>query len=1289
MKRLILAIAAGLMAGSIAPLSIRAQSSAKAQETKAGSAMIAPAKIDQKAVDAAQVEFKTGEYLEAEKDLRAVVTAISADNSPTNPLKNQLRECLEALISVEHRLGHNEEARQHSLQYQQFVSRLFADDRTRRDPLLDQNAMELADIYVALDRAVDGEKVVQSQLGQAEKYVTANPLRVLDLRVKLAELADAQDDDAKARGYWQQAIALGAQTIKRFDGKQLPDTEFPRCAEALSKGYVATNQISAVIDVYSALHDFQLKRLHNEQAAMEAQIVVASHRAKLGQFADARKLFEDILAQPKLLAKSGREAEVCSLLAAVYEAQGLQSEARKRWEMAAAIDAQKLRPIQKNPNCRAQAMDLLNSMQIALRQSQHYREAVDACQDLLAARQAALGDAHPLTIAAKADLGALYGQMENYEAAQPLLKAAYDYWTDRKPPAPLQLARALNDLAVVERGVGSFADAKQHLQSALDLRKNNLEKNDMRLAQSYMNLASVLLDQANYSQSVVLLEQAAEIYRHHGEIAQEPLSKTLLNEARVFKSQGLLAKAAEYCQASLALGQKVSGIDAPSTIEHYITLAGLSIAQAKLLDKSKPERKQLFSEAESNSRRAWELCQSNHLDQEPIAGAALYQKARVEYQLGQTSAAKQDWQMALKIQRDHGQKSQEAETLNYLASLAAEGGKAADAEPFYRQALKMQAAAEAHPEAFYITSCKLAEILHEQGKTDEASNLIQDAVKMLEQPRAQSVGGEAERAQYFSEFGAAYDLLVEWNLEPAHLNVDKAFEYAERGRNRTFLDQLSLVGVDLRDTASKELREKEQTLRSKFASLQAEARVAEPGAAANALIQQLTKTQQEYAQVITDIHNASPYYREQLSQPGQFGSLKALRGQLDKLSSMMLFYYVGAERSYLLVIDRDDQKTEVVPLEIPAVLAGAMSVEAGPITRKKMATIVNQYLADVRDRAGGRGLTGIVHGDAGVLASEQGTVLAEVLVPRTVRSMVERRGPKCVVIVPDGALHELPFDALLIERNPAPKYLLEVFPPIAYAPSANILVNLIGRPTDAKAVATLTVGNPKYPNAPAVPVAQRSVADVTRAAYLRLLGGGLPPLAATAEECKRIVRAFQGSKINDLEAEQATEGKLRKNLPGCRFIHVAAHGLVDQQSENLFGAIALTPPATPSDSTDDGFLSVNEIFNLPLSGCELVALSACQTNVGPDRPLEAGSTIAQAFLAAGARRAVCSHWNVDDKSTAELMGTFFEKIASETKAADPITYAAALHEAQLKVRGQSKWSSPYYWAPFVLIGPPQ
>jgi CHAT domain-containing protein len=194
-----------------------------------------------------------------------------------------------------------------------------------------------------------------------------------------------------------------------------------------------------------------------------------------------------------------------------------------------------------------------------------------------------------------------------------------------------------------------------------------------------------------------------------------------------------------------------------------------------------------------------------------------------------------------------------------------------------------------------------------------------------------------------------------------------------------------------------------------------------------------------------------------------------------------------------------------------------------------------------------------------------------------------------------------------------------------------------------------------------------------------------------------------------LLADQASEQNVRAHIAGCRFIHIAAHGLVDQQHDNLFGAIALTPPVAGSNSSDnDGFLSLHEIHELPLSGCQLAVLSACSTNVGPDRPLEAGSTLAQAFLAAGARRAVCSHWNVDDASTAELIGGFFQRIAKATDqsgtspqdppkengtstADDPsvLSYAKALHDARVKVRSQPQWASPYYWAPFVLIGPPQ
>jgi CHAT domain-containing protein len=120
---------------------------------------------------------------------------------------------------------------------------------------------------------------------------------------------------------------------------------------------------------------------------------------------------------------------------------------------------------------------------------------------------------------------------------------------------------------------------------------------------------------------------------------------------------------------------------------------------------------------------------------------------------------------------------------------------------------------------------------------------------------------------------------------------------------------------------------------------------------------------------------------------------------------------------------------------------------------------------------------------------------------------------------------------------------------------------------------------------------------------------------------------------------------------------------------------------------DDGFLSYNEILQLPLADCELAVLSACQTNVGPDRPLEAGSTLAQAFLAAGARRVIASHWKVSDDSTAELVAGLFERLADDLAKSDCFDVTTSLHEAKLKVRNDPRWQAPFYWASFVLLGP--
>ena len=184
-----------------------------------------------------------------------------------------------------------------------------------------------------------------------------------------------------------------------------------------------------------------------------------------------------------------------------------------------------------------------------------------------------------------------------------------------------------------------------------------------------------------------------------------------------------------------------------------------------------------------------------------------------------------------------------------------------------------------------------------------------------------------------------------------------------------------------------------------------------------------------------------------------------------------------------------------------------------------------------------------------------------------------------------------------------------------------------------------------------------------------------------------------------LLGDEATEQATRENLVTSQFVHLAAHGLVDETSGNLFGAIALSSPApnsasNPNHASDqplkisdanDGFLTYNEIAELDLSRCRLVVLSACRTFDGPRRPMEAGTSLAHVFLSAGARSVIASHWNVDDESTAELMRTFYVS-ASAAKQAHRLAPSESLKLARIHLLQTVHWYQPWHWAPFVLSG---
>jgi CHAT domain-containing protein len=284
-----------------------------------------------------------------------------------------------------------------------------------------------------------------------------------------------------------------------------------------------------------------------------------------------------------------------------------------------------------------------------------------------------------------------------------------------------------------------------------------------------------------------------------------------------------------------------------------------------------------------------------------------------------------------------------------------------------------------------------------------------------------------------------------------------------------------------------------------------------------------------------------------------------------------------------------------------------------------------------------------------------------------------------LIIVPDGLLHYLPFEALIHNK----RYLVEDHE-ISYSPSASVLVQSQESSGHAEAgdrMELLAFGDPIFGpelNASVTRMPGRRHIDVTRDARASR-GFQLPPLPRTRDEVQYIASLFPADRTKLYLGKDSTEDAVkRESLRRYRRLHFATHSLVDEVSPSR-SAVVLTLNNNPEE---DGFLEVNEISDLDLD-CDLVVLSACQTGRGQLLSGEGIVGLSRAFLYAGARSVVVSLWSVSDISTGRLMKTFYQHLAGN------LSNSAALRLAKLQMlQSGTETRHPYYWAPFIAVGKP-
>lgn len=185
----------------------------------------------------------------------------------------------------------------------------------------------------------------------------------------------------------------------------------------------------------------------------------------------------------------------------------------------------------------------------------------------------------------------------------------------------------------------------------------------------------------------------------------------------------------------------------------------------------------------------------------------------------------------------------------------------------------------------------------------------------------------------------------------------------------------------------------------------------------------------------------------------------------------------------------------------------------------------------------------------------------------------------------------------------------------------------------------------------------------------------LSDLPGTEQEVNTIAQLFAGNSRVSTHLE-ANESLIKsKEVNEYSILHFATHGIVDPQDP------ALSRIFLNSQGNEDGSLYCGEIYNLDMNA-DLVVLSACETGLGKISTGEGVIGLSRALVYAGAKNIVVSFWKVSDESTAELMVDFYTSLIKNKNK----TLTEVLQEAKVNMIKRGKYPSPYYWAPFVLIG---
>ena len=493
----------------------------------------------------------------------------------------------------------------------------------------------------------------------------------------------------------------------------------------------------------------------------------------------------------------------------------------------------------------------------------------------------------------------------------------------------------------------------------------------------------------------------------------------------------------------------------------------------------------------------------------------------------------------------------------------------------------------------YLDKFEMVDYFLEVGKAYEVQNhpekafiQYEEAAKIIERQRT-TIFTENQRIFFFAAKQELYDRII--RLLVSLDRPDEALQYVERAKSRAFVDVLG---------SSKLKFESVDRNRKYLAALKTQAEIDTilsrkkiGNSQLNYLIDKAKRgiqAEKKSADFTTDI---------ELQSLSAVQTMKA--DQIKKIpgkNTALLEYYVTGNT--LIVFLVQNNKIEAI---------------TSSIDRKKTLAKIRKWKESIENHQNPR-------------------ALSKQLYDALVSPIASRIKAKCLIIVPYGALHYIPFQALHDGRE----YLIERYA-ISYAPSATVL-SFTKKKKSAGNKKALIIGNPTL------------------------------DLKFAEKEATAIAGMFRDRTL--LTRKKGTETFVKNKGGGYEFIHFATHGAYDDKRP-LNSQILLS-----ADTDNDGSLTMAELFTMQWKA-SLVTLSACKTGLSKYKSGDELIGFQRGLMFAGTRSIISSLWSVDDEATGYLMKSFYRNLSKMPR-------AVALQKAQLET--MEKFKAPFFWAAFNLTG---